>query len=80
MPTAEYNPFECIKTNILGAMNVVDASIDHKVKVVALSTDKAEPINPAGATKLASDKLFTASNAYAGEHEQSFRWSDTGMW
>ena len=74
VPTAEYNPFECIKTNILGAMNVVDASIDHKVKrVVALSTDKASsPINLYGATKLASDKLFTASNAYAGEHGTKF--------
>ena len=82
VPTAEYNPFECIKTNILGAMNVVDASIDHKVKrVVALSTDKASsPINLYGATKLASDKLFTASNAYAGEHGTKFSWSDTGMW
>ena len=74
VPTAEYNPFECIKTNIMGAMNVIDTSIDHKVKkVVALSTDKASsPINLYGATKLASDKLFTASNAYAGEHGTKF--------
>ena len=64
VPTAEYNPFECIKTNINGAMNLIDASIDQNVKkVVALSTDKASsPINLYGATKLASDKLFTASN------------------
>lgn len=64
VPTAEYNPFECIKTNIVGAMNLIDASIDAGVKkVVALSTDKASsPINLYGATKLASDKLFVASN------------------
>ena len=63
--TAEYNPFECIKTNIDGAMNLIDACIDQKVKkVVALSTDKASsPINLYGATKLASDKLFIASNS-----------------
>ena len=61
VPTAEYNPFECIKTNINGAMNIIDACIDQGVKrVVALSTDKASsPINLYGATKLASDKLFT---------------------
>ena len=68
VPTAEYNPFECVKTNINGAMNVIDACIDNKVKgVVALSTDKASsPINLYGATKLASDKLFVAGNSYAG--------------
>ncbi len=68
VPTAEYNPFECIKTNIDGAMNLIDACIDKKVKgVVALSTDKASsPINLYGATKLASDKLFVAGNNYAG--------------
>ena len=69
VPTAEYNPFECIKTNVIGAMNLIDASIDQKVKkVVALSTDKASsPVNLYGATKLASDKLFVASNSsYAG--------------
>ncbi|MFG1488067.1 UDP-N-acetylglucosamine 4,6-dehydratase (inverting) [Oceanospirillum sp. HFRX-1_2] len=68
VPTAEYNPFECIKTNIDGAMNLIDACIDKKVKgVVALSTDKASsPINLYGATKLASDKLFVAGNHYAG--------------
>jgi UDP-N-acetylglucosamine 4,6-dehydratase (inverting) len=74
VPTAEYNPFECIKTNINGAMNVVDACIDKGVKrVVALSTDKASnPINLYGATKLASDKLFVTANAYAGTHETRF--------
>lgn len=66
--SAEYNPFECIKTNVLGAMNLVDACIDKGVKkVVALSTDKASsPINLYGATKLTSDKLFVAGNHYAG--------------
>ncbi|OUU30982.1 MAG: UDP-N-acetylglucosamine 4,6-dehydratase (inverting) [Crocinitomicaceae bacterium TMED209] len=74
VPTAEYNPFECVKTNVVGAMNLIDATIDQKVKkVVALSTDKASsPINLYGATKLASDKLFTASNAYVGEHGTKF--------
>lgn len=75
VPTAEYNPFECIKTNINGAMNLIDASIDQGVKkVVALSTDKASsPINLYGASKLASDKLFVASNSsYAGGHKTSF--------
>lgn len=68
VPTAEYNPFECVKTNINGAMNVIDACIDKGVKrVVALSTDKASsPINLYGATKLASDKLFVAGNSYSG--------------
>jgi UDP-N-acetylglucosamine 4,6-dehydratase/5-epimerase len=75
VPTAEYNPFECIKTNINGAMNLIDACIDQNVKrVVALSTDKASsPINLYGATKLASDKLFTASNSsYVGGHDTKF--------
>ncbi len=74
VPTAEYNPFECVKTNILGAMNLIDACIDKKVKkVVALSTDKAcAPINLYGATKLASDKLFVSGNAYSGEHGTRF--------
>ena len=74
VPTAEYNPFECVKTNIIGAMNLIDACIDHDIKrVVALSTDKASsPVNLYGATKLASDKLFSASNAYSGEHETKF--------
>jgi UDP-N-acetylglucosamine 4,6-dehydratase (inverting) len=68
VPSAEYNPFECVKTNINGAMNLIDASIDQGVKrVVALSTDKASsPANLYGATKLASDKLFIAGNSYAG--------------
>jgi|TARA_B110000285_G_C15098840_1_gene603742 UDP-N-acetylglucosamine 4,6-dehydratase len=70
VPTAEYNPFECVKTNINGAMNVIDAAIDCGVKrVIALSTDKASsPVNLYGATKLASDKLFIASNSYSREH------------
>lgn len=74
VPTAEYNPFECVKTNIIGAMNIIDACIDHKIKkVVALSTDKASnPVNLYGATKLASDKMFVAGNAYAGTHETRF--------
>ena len=74
VPTAEYNPFECVKTNIMGAMNIIDACIDKGVtRVVALSTDKASsPINLYGATKLASDKLFVSGNAYAGEHDTRF--------
>ena len=75
VPTAEYNPFDCIKTNIVGAMNLIDACIDQNVKrVVAISTDKAcSPINLYGATKLASDKLFVASNSsYAGGHNTRF--------
>ncbi|MBA3596119.1 MAG: UDP-N-acetylglucosamine 4,6-dehydratase (inverting) [Methylibium sp.] len=74
VPTAEYNPFECVKTNIFGAMNLIDACIDKKVKrVVALSTDKASsPVNLYGATKLASDKLFVAGNSYAGGHDTRF--------
>ena len=74
VPVAEYNPFECVKTNVIGAMNVIDASIDQKIKrVISLSTDKASsPINLYGATKLASDKLFTASNSYSGEHGTRF--------
>jgi len=75
VPTAEYNPFECIKTNVNGAMNLIDSCIDQGVrKVVALSTDKASsPINLYGATKLASDKLFTASSqSYASAHNTCF--------
>jgi UDP-N-acetylglucosamine 4,6-dehydratase/5-epimerase len=74
VPTAEYNPFECIKTNINGAMNLIDACIDQKVRrVVALSTDKASsPINLYGATKLAADKLFVAGNSYAGSQDTRF--------
>jgi UDP-N-acetylglucosamine 4,6-dehydratase (inverting) len=74
VPTAEYNPFECVKTNINGAMNLIDACIDKHVKrVVALSTDKAcSPVNLYGATKLASDKLFVAGNSYAGAQDTRF--------
>jgi len=73
VPAAEYNPFECIRTNVDGAMNVIDASIDRGVKrVVALSTDKASsPVNLYGATKLASDKLFVAGNAYSGGEDMT---------
>ncbi len=69
VPTAEYNPFECVKTNINGAMNVIDSSLDNGVKkVIALSTDKASsPINLYGATKLVSDKLFVSGNSYSKE-------------
>ncbi len=74
VPTAEYNPFEAVKTNILGAQNVIDVAIDQKVKkVVALSTDKAaNPINLYGATKLCSDKLFIAGNSYVGRNDTTF--------
>ncbi|UYO93983.1 UDP-N-acetylglucosamine 4,6-dehydratase (inverting) [Pollutimonas sp. M17] len=74
VPTAEYNPFECVKTNINGAMNLIDACLDQRVKrVVALSTDKASsPANLYGATKLASDKLFVAGNSYAGDNDTRF--------
>lgn len=74
VPTAEYNPFECVKTNVLGAMNLIDACIDQGVKrVVALSTDKASsPANLYGATKLTSDKLFIAGNAYSGNDATRF--------
>ena len=74
VPTAEYNPFECVKTNINGAVNLIDACIDKGIKrVVALSTDKASsPVNLYGATKLVSDKLFVAGNSYAGGHETRF--------
>ena len=74
VPTAEYNPFECVKTNVNGAMNLIDACIDKEVhSVVALSTDKASsPINLYGATKLASDKLFVAGNHYASSKKNAF--------
>ena len=74
VPAAEYNPFEAVKTNILGAQNIIDTAIDKKVKgVVALSTDKAcNPVNLYGATKLCSDKLFVAGNAYVGDEETRF--------
>lgn len=74
VPTAEYNPFECIKTNIMGAMNVIDCAIEQKVnRIVALSTDKAcNPINLYGATKLCSDKLFVSGNSYSGRQDTRF--------
>ena len=74
VPAAEYNPFEAIKTNILGAQNIINAAIDQKIKkVLALSTDKAaNPINLYGATKLCSDKLFIAGNAYVGMEDTMF--------
>ena len=74
VPTAEYNPFECVKTNIYGAMNVIDACTDKKIKkVVALSTDKASnPINLYGATKLASDKLFVAGSSHLSLDQTQF--------
>ncbi len=74
VPACEYNPFEAIKTNVLGAQNLIDACIDKGVEsVVALSTDKAcAPVNLYGATKLCSDKLFIAGNAYAGQSNTKF--------
>jgi UDP-N-acetylglucosamine 4,6-dehydratase len=74
VPAAEYNPFECIKTNVLGAQNVIEACLDTGVKrVVALSTDKAAaPINLYGATKLCSDKLFTAAKNIKGHSDLRF--------
>lgn len=74
VPIAEYNPMECIKTNINGAQNVIDAAIENKVKkVIALSTDKAaNPVNLYGATKLASDKLFVAANNLVGNEDIQF--------
>jgi len=74
VPAAEYNPFEAVKTNILGAQNVINVSIDqHVKKVIALSTDKAaNPINLYGATKLCSDKLFIAGNSYVGRDDTTF--------
>jgi len=74
VPTAEYDPFECVKTNINGAMNLIDACIDKGVKrIVALSTDKASsPANLYGATKLVSDRLFVSGNSYTGSYETSF--------
>jgi len=74
VPAAEYNPFEAVKTNILGAQNIIEVAIDQGVKkVIALSTDKAaNPINLYGATKLCSDKLFIAGNSYVGEDHTIF--------
>lgn len=74
VPTAEYNPFECIKTNVLGAQNVIEAALESKVRrVIALSTDKAAaPINLYGATKLCSDKLFVSANNIRGWRDLRF--------
>ncbi|REL30268.1 UDP-N-acetylglucosamine 4,6-dehydratase (inverting) [Thalassotalea euphylliae] len=74
VPAAEYNPMECVKTNINGAENVIDAALNNDVeKVIALSTDKAaNPINLYGATKLASDKIFVAANNISGGHNTTF--------
>ena len=74
VPTAEYDSFECVKTNVIGAMNLIDACIDKGVKrIVALSTDKASaPANLYGATKLASDRLFVSGNSYSGGHDTKF--------
>jgi UDP-N-acetylglucosamine 4,6-dehydratase len=74
VPTAEYNPIEVIRTNVLGGANIIDAAIDRDVKkVIALSTDKAaNPINLYGATKLCSDKLFVSANGYSGHHGTRF--------
>jgi len=74
VPVAEYNPMECIKTNIHGANNVIDVAMAHNIeKVIALSTDKAaNPVNLYGATKLASDKLFVAANNLAGRLQTRF--------
>lgn len=74
IPAAEYNPFEYVKTNVMGAQNVIDAAIDQGVKrVIALSTDKASsPANLYGATKLVSDRLFIAGNSYVGERDTRF--------
>jgi UDP-N-acetylglucosamine 4,6-dehydratase (inverting) len=74
VPTAEYDPFECVKTNVMGAMNLIDACIDKGVKkIVALSTDKASaPSNLYGATKLTSDRLFVSGNSYTGSHNTVF--------
>ena len=74
VPAAEYNPFEAVKTNIIGAQNIINTALDQGVKkVIALSTDKAaNPINLYGATKLCSDKLFIAGNAYGNREDTSF--------
>ena len=79
VPTAEFNPFEAVKTNINGAQNVIESALENNVKkVIALSTDKAcAPINLYGATKLCSDKLFIAANNYKGENCFLFKKEET---
>ena len=74
VPSAEYKPFECVKTNVIGAMNLIDTCIDNGVKkIIALSTDKASsPSNLYGATKLTSDRLFISGNSYSGSHSTRF--------
>jgi UDP-N-acetylglucosamine 4,6-dehydratase (inverting) len=74
VPTAEYDPFECVKTNVIGSMNLIDACIDKGVKrIIALSTDKASnPANLYGATKLTADRLFVSGNSYSGDHNTTF--------
>src|SRR5262249_10613385 len=74
VPAAEYNPWECVRTNVVGAQNVIDAAIERGVRrVIALSSDKAaNPINLYGATKLVSDKLFVAGNTYAALGDTEF--------
>ena len=74
VPSAEYDPFETVKTNIIGAMNLIDNCINRKIKkVVALSTDKAvNPVNLYGSTKLAADKLFISGNTYSGFNKTQF--------
>ena len=74
VPTCEYNPIEAVRTNISGAVNVIDAAIDNGVeKVIAISTDKAVyPVNLYGATKLVAEKLFVQGNAYTGIHKTKF--------
>ena len=82
VPAAEYNPIEAVKTNIDGASNVINASIDNGVeKVMALSTDKAvHPVNLYGATKMVAEKLFVQGNTYAGGRKTRFACTATGMW
>lgn len=73
VPSCEYNPFEAVKTNILGAQNIIEAAVDHNIeKVLAISSDKAvNPVNLYGATKMCMEKLFTAANSYVGENRQT---------
>ena len=83
VPTAEYNPFECVKTNVVGAMNLIDACIDKNIKSCSfIYRIASSPINLYGATKLTSDKLFVSGNAYSGEHPTKFsvvRYGNDGL-